>query len=500
MKQLSAFLEKHFKLSENNTDIKTEVIAGLTTFAAIAYILVVNPQVLSEPLFIMGDSAMGAKVFNGVFFATCLISFVGTILYALYAKLPFAQAPGMGLNAFFAFTIVLGMGYTYNQALGVVFISGVLFIILSATGVREAIVNAIPATIKNAITPGIGLFLTLIGLKNASLVIQNQATFVGLIDFSRWGETFAKETISVGGAEYLAADYRLMIGSAIVALVGLVVIAALTARKVKGAMIIGILVGTVVGIPFGLTHFGGFSLDMGQQFADFMEVSFFKIDFVGLFTHGGNPVESTFTIIMLVLAFALVNMFDTIGTLLGTAKQANMLASDGTMPRMKQAMLSDAIASAGGALIGTSTATTVVESSAGISVGGRTGLTSVVTAGMFLVAIVLAPFITIIPSAATAPALIFLGVLMMGAVKDVDFGDMTEALPAFCTMVFMPFTYSIANGIAAGLITYILVKILSGRHQFLKPADGSERRREINIITVVLAFLFVIRFAFMVNG
>lgn len=484
----ASFFERQFKLAENNTDVRTEVLAGITTFAAMAYILVVNPQVLSDPFFIMGDEAYGTQIMNGVFFATCIISFIGTLLMGLYAKVPFAQAPGMGLNAFFAYTIVLGMGYTYNQALAVVCISGLLFILISAIGLREAIVKAIPETIKCAIAPGVGLFLTIVGLKNANLVIGNSATFVGLIDFSQWGNTFSQDIITVGSIDYDPLVYRTMIASAIVALIGLVIIAVLSAKKIKGAIIIGIAVGTVIGIPFGLTKFGGFSLNIAQQFSDFVEVSLFKVDFAGLFQHGSSTAEAVFNVIMLVLAFALVNLFDTLGTLLGTARQANMLDENGEMPRMKQALLSDAIASAAGAFVGTSTATTFVESNAGIAEGGRTGLTSCVTALLFLAAIVLAPIVTIIPSAATAPALIYVGVLMLSAIKHVDFDDMTNAVPAFCTIVFMPFTYSIANGIAAGLITFVLIKLIAGKF------------KEINPIIVVLALLFVIRFAFMVNG
>lgn len=482
----SSFFERHFKLSENNTNVKTEILAGVTTFAAMAYILVVNPQVLSEPMFIMGDEVMGTKIMNGVFFATCLISFIGTMLMALYAKVPFAQAPGMGLNAFFAYTIVLGMGYTYNQALAIVFISGMLFILISAVGLREAIVKAIPETIKCAIAPGVGLFLTIVGLKNSSLVVGNSATFVSLIDFSQWGNSFKMDEIVAGGITYNAADYRMMIASAIVTLIGLIIIGVLSAKKIKGAIIIGIGIGTIIGIPFGLTKFSGFTLNIGQQFADFTEVSLFKIDFAGLFNMD-DLAQSIFTVLMLVLAFALVNLFDTLGTLLGTARQANMLDENGEMPRMKQALMSDAIASAAGAFLGTSTATTFVESNAGIAEGGRTGLTSVVTAFLFLAAIILAPIVTIIPSAATAPALIYVGVLMLSAIKHVDFSDMTDAIPAFCTIVFMPFTYSIANGIAAGLISFVLIKLLSGKY------------KEINPILVILSLLFVIRFAFMSN-
>lgn len=480
------FLERFYKLKENNTDIKTEVLAGITTFVAMAYILVVNPGILSDPARIMGDEAMAGQIFNGVFFATCLVSFFGTFLMAVYAKIPFAQAPGMGLNAFFAYTVILALGYTYGEALATVFISGLLFIFITVIGFREAVVRAIPATVKTAITAGIGLFLALVGLKNCSLVIGNGSTFVGLIDFSNWSKTTGE--IVSGGITYDAAVYHSMIASAVVALIGLVVIGALHARKVKGAIIIGIVVATIVGIPFGVTTFHGFSMNIGAQFQDFLDVSLFKMDFAGLFKDAQNVFQAVFTVIMIVISFSLVDMFDTIGTLIGTAKQANMLDKNGDMPRMKQAMMCDAIATTAGACLGSSTATTFVESSAGIAEGGRTGLTSLVTSILFLLSLVIAPFVGIIPAAATAPALIFVGVLMMSCIKEVDFGDMSEGIPAFMTMAFMPFTYSIANGIAAGLITYVLIKLLSGKV------------KEIRIFTVVLCLIFVVRFAFMTTG
>ncbi|WP_101910763.1 NCS2 family permease [Marasmitruncus massiliensis] len=485
----TGFLERFFQLKEYNTDVKTEVLAGFTTFVAMAYIIIVNPQMLADPFYIMGQNDYAAQVANGVFFATCLIAFFGTFLMSVYAKIPFAQAPGMGLNAFFAYTVVLTMGYTYGEALAIVFFSGLLFIFITLIGFREAVVRAIPSCVKTAISAGIGLFLALIGLKNASLVVANGSTFVGLIDFSLWNSKGdAAGMITAGGVQYAADAYHSMIASAIVALIGLVVIGALHARKVKGSIIIGILVATIVGIPFGLTSFHGFSMNIGAQFQDFLDVSLFKMDFPGLFKNSTNIFQMIFTIIMIIVSFSIVDMFDTIGTLLGTAKQAKMLDAKGDMPRMRQAMMSDAIATSVGACLGTSTATTFVESSAGIAEGGRSGLTSLVTSLLFLCSLVIAPFIGIIPSAATAPALIFVGVLMMSSMKELDFSDMSEAIPSFVTVAFMPFTYSIANGIAAGLITYVLIKLLSGK------------TKEIKLFTVVLCLLFALRFAFMVTG
>lgn len=483
------FLENYFHLRENKTDVKTEVIAGITTFVAMAYILIVNPQMLADPYYIMEQPEYAARISNGVFFATCLIAFFGTFLMAVYAKIPFAQAPGMGLNAFFAYTVILTMGYTYGEALAIVFISGLLFIFITFIGFREAVVRAIPPCVKTAISAGIGLFLALVGMKNASLVVANGATFVGMVDFSLWNNPGdAQGMITAGGVQYPADVYHGMIASAIIALIGLVVIGALHARRIKGSIIIGILVATLIGIPMGVTSFSGFSINIGKQFRDFLDVSLFQMDFGGLLKNSTNIFEMIFTIIMIVISFSIVDMFDTIGTLLGTAKQANMLDENGDMPRMRQAMMSDALATTVGACLGTSTATTFVESSAGIAEGGRTGLTSLVTSLLFFCSLIIAPFVTIIPGAATAPALIFVGVLMMSSMKELDFSDMSEAIPSFVTVAFMPFTYSIANGIAAGLITYVLIKLLSGKAKEIKP------------FTVVLCLLFALRFAFMITG
>ena len=472
MKQETGRIDRFFQVSQNHSSVRTEVLAGITTFITIAYILILNPQILADPYVIMGDAAMAGKIANGVFIGTCIGAFIGTILCALYARVPFAQAPGMGLNAFFAYTVVLGMGYTYGQALVVVFISGVFFIVITAIGLREAIIRSIPDAIKTAITPGIGLFITIIGLKNAGIVISNPATLVSLVDFSQW---------KIEGA-----DLALM-SSALVALAGLVIMGMLHARKVKGSILLGIVAATLIGIPLGVTHISNLDMNIGMKFRDFAEVSFMKMDFAGLFS-GANMVETIFTVTMLVISFSLVNMFDSIGTLLGAAKQSGMIDENGEVIRMKQALMSDAISTAAGAMVGTSTVTTVVESSAGIAAGGRTGLTSLVTALMFLGAILFAPIVSIVPAAATAPALIFVGILMLGNIRDVDFSDMSNALPAFCTIVFMPFTYSIANGVAFGLITYCLMKLTTGR------------RQDVKILTLAISVVFVVRYAFMTLG
>ena len=463
--------DRFFGISQSHSSVKTEILAGITTFITIAYILILNPQILSDPYVIMGDPAMAGKIANGVFIGTCIGAFIGTALCALYARVPFAQAPGMGLNAFFAYTVVLGMGYTYGQALVIVFISGIFFIVITAIGLREAIIRSIPDAVKTAITPGIGLFITIIGLKNAGIIISNPATLVSLVDFSKWRS----------GADMV------LINGALVALIGLIIMGILHARRVKGSILLGIVAATLIGIPLGITQLSNLDMNLGVKFRDFAEVSFLKMDFAGLFA-GTNFVETLFTVTMLVISFSLVNMFDSIGTLLGAARQSGMIDKNGEVIRMKQALMSDAVSTLAGAMVGTSTVTTVVESSAGIAEGGRTGLTSLVTAVMFLGAILFAPIVSIVPAAATAPALFFVGILMLGNIRDVDFSDMSNALPAFCTIVFMPFTYSIANGVAFGLITYCLMNIMTGK------------RREVRALTFMISVVFVVRYAFMTLG
>lgn len=446
--------------------MKIEIIAGITTFITIAYVLILNPIVLSDPYTITGQLDIAERIKNGTFIGTCLGGFIGTILVSLYAKLPLAQATGMGLNAFFAYTVCLGMGYSYWQALVIVFISGLLFIFITVVGLREAIIRSIPKNIIAAMTPGIGLFITIIGLKNSGLVVKNDATLVQFVDFSKWGDPKTD---------------HLKLAGALVAFIGLIIIAVLYAKKVKGAIILGIICATVIGIPFGVTQIHGFDLNLGNKFKDFFEISFMKMDFVGMIKDG-NVWSSIFMIFMLVLSFSLVNMFDSIATLFGAAKQSGLLTPDGEIKNMKQALMADAISTAAGAMLGTSTVTTVAESSAGIAAGGKTGMTSFVTAILLLVSIIFAPIVNIIPTVAIAPALVFVGILMLGNIKDVNFTDMTEALPAFCAMVFMPFTYSIANGVGIGLIAYSLIKIATGKFREVKP------------LTLIISIIFIIRY------
>lgn len=469
-------LERFFKIKESGSTVRTEIVAGLTTFLTMAYILAVNPGMLSN-----GNQ----QIFNGVFIATCISAFVGTILMALLARIPFAQASGMGLNAFFAFTVMptmatLGGENTtvieqYQMALAIVLMSGLLFILITVIGLREAIVKAIPKNIKIAISGGIGLFLAYLGLQNAHIIVPSESTQVTLVNFAG----LADGTVPVGGG----LSPRQMALGAIIAIVGVVLIAALNKLRIKGAILIGIAACTVLCyIPGSVSDLSAFDMpNIGTQFSDFFHVSFFRFDFVTLF--GGKDVfASIITALVLMISFSMVDMFDTIGTLLGTAKKANLLDEDGNMPSMKKALLCDAIATTAGACLGTSTVTTYVESSAGIGEGGRTGLTSLTTAVLFLLALVLGPFVGLIPGVATAPALIYVGALMVTGIKDIDFSDITETVPAFLTILMMPLAYSISNGIAFGIISYCLIKLISGRV------------KETNVITWIIAALFAISF------
>ena len=467
-------MQRFFQLRENGTDVKTEIIAGITTFLAMAYIIAVNPSTITEAMKVINDIGAGdydiGFYYNVIFNATCIAAAIGTLIMALYAKIPFAQAPGMGLNAFFAFTVMLGMGLTFRQGLAAVFISGVLFIIITIIGLREMIVKAIPSSLRHSITAGIGLFIALIGLRNGGLII-NSVTGNSLISF--------------GGAESFAT-----ISPAILTLIGLVITIVLIVMKVKGAFLIGIVTSTLIGIPLKVTNLS--NLSSAKWYPDFGYMSQYgeKIfpDFSGLFNYAGAGTESIIKIIfgvfMIIIAFCLVDMFDTIGTLIGTGARTGMLDKEGNLPRMKQALTADAVATVAGSLLGTSTVTTYIESGTGISEGGKTGLTSIVTAILFLLALFTAPFVQIVPSSATAPALIIVGVMMMGAVKQINFEDMEEAIPAFFTIVFMPFTYSIATGIAAGFIFYPIVKISKGKF------------KEVHPLIIFFAALFIFRFAF----
>lgn len=425
-------MESFFRLKENNTDVKTEVLAGITTFMTMAYILMVNPDILS-------GAGMDA---GGVFTATAISAVIGTLIMALYANYPFALAPGMGLNAFFTFGVVQGMGHSWQFALTAVFIEGIIFIVLSFFGAREAIFNAIPKNLKNAVSVGIGLFIAFIGLANAGIV-------------------------EAGGAILTLGNLKSP--EAILALIGLVITGILLAKNVKGALLFGILITTFIGIPMGVTPkpSGIVSLPPSMK-----KVAFQFVGWDEIFSRD---------MLFVMFTFLFVDVFDTVGTLVGVSSKANMLDEEGKLPRVKQALTADAIGTVAGACFGTSTVTTYVESASGVAEGGRTGLTALSTACMFALSLFFAPIFTIVPSAATAPALIIVGLFMMSSVKKIDFDDFTEAIPAFLTIIMMPFAYSIAEGIAFGMVSYVVLKLLTGKHKDISP------------IMYVLAALFIWR-------
>ena len=411
-------LEKMFKFKENNTNVKTEVIAGLTTFMTMAYILAVNPNLLS---------AAGMDP-TAVLIATCLASFIGTLAMALMANYPFALAPGMGLNAYFAFTVCGNMGYDWRVALMAVFIEGIIFIVLSLTNVREAIFNAIPATLKKGVSAGIGLFIAFIGLQGAHIVVDNSSTLLSYVKFT---ENWHTEGIC-----------------ALLALIGLLLTIILYVKNVKGSILIGILATWILGMICQAT--GIYQIDAEAGFYS-LYPTFAMTDFTKIGETFGQCFKADFTgvgivnFIVVLLSFLFVDMFDTIGTLIGVSDKAGMLDKEGKLPRVKNALLADAIATSAGAVLGTSTTTTFVESSAGVGAGARTGFASVVTGFMFLIAILFAPIFTAIPGFATAPALIFVGFLMVSAIVKIDFNDVTEAAPAYLCLIAMPLMYSIAD-------------------------------------------------------
>ncbi|QNO15244.1 NCS2 family permease [Alkalicella caledoniensis] len=410
-------MEKFFKIKERGSNTSTEILAGITTFMTMAYILFVNPDMLSTT----------GMPFNSLVTATALAAALSTILMGLFTNYPFALASGMGLNAFFAFTIA--PQYGWEVALGAVFISGIVFLILAFGGIIEKIDEAVPKSLKAAVSVGIGLFIALIGFKNAGIIIPYEATLVSLGDL-----TYAPTTLAI---------------------IGLFLTAALISFRIKGGLLIGIVATTIIGIPMGVTNFENIN-----SFKDFfamptLEGIAFKLDIRGAFSLG----------FMTIFSLVFIDLFDTMGTLLGTGARAGYLDDKGRLPKVKNAMLVDAVGTMFGAMVGTSTVTTYVESTAGVAQGGRTGLASVVTGSLFAVALFLAPLIGIVPSAATAPALIIVGVLMMGAIKEIDFEDFTNAFPAFMTIVFMPFTFSIADGISAGFLAYPIVKVAAGKHK-----------------------------------
>ncbi|WP_125152416.1 NCS2 family permease [Clostridium rectalis] len=458
-----SFLESFFKLNENQTCVKTEVLAGFTTFITMAYALLVIPNILKfsgmNSLGIRGDEAASLSALNdhvvaSVFAGMCLTSAIGTIIMGIYANLPFAVAPGIGLTAFFTYSVCLTLGYSWQQALAAVFISGILFIIITITSIREKIVEALPQNLKVAITGGIGLFIALIGLKSGSIIVPNPSTLIGFGSFTN--------------------------SNAALTLIGLVIMIVLMAKKIKGAMLISIILTTLIGIPMGITNISGIKL---FSIPSNISPTFFAFDFKGLLSHNGTGIVGALTsVFMVVLTFSLVDLFDTIGTLVGTAQKANMIQSDGKIKNMKKALLADAIATTISSLFGTTTTATYIESTAGIAEGGRTGLSVVVVGSLFALSLFLGDLVGIVPAEATAPALVIIGSLMMGSIKNIDFDDFSESVPAFFTIAIMPFSYSIANGIAAGIIFYPIIKIATGKYKMVHP------------IIYILAILFILRF------
>lgn len=451
--------ERVFKLRENHTNAKTEIMAGITTFMTMAYILAVNPSVLSA-------TGMDA---NAILIATSLSAFIGTALMALLANYPFALAPGMGLNAYFAYTVVLKMGYTWQMALMAVFAEGIIFIILSLTNIREALFNAIPTTLKSAVSVGIGLFIAFVGLQNAKLIVNSDSTLLTYQSFK--GETF--HSVGVG---------------AILALIGVLVIAIMLVKQVKGAILYGIMITWILGILCELC--GIYIPDAEAGMYSVIPTSFVSFDFSALGQTFGQVFKVDFSGLNLLdffavmFAFLFVDLFDTLGTLIGVASKADMLDENGRLPRIKGALLADAVATSVGALLGTSTTTTYVESASGVTEGGRTGLTAMTTGVLFLLAVIFSPLFLTIPSFATAPALIIVGFYMLGAVAKIDFNDPADAIPAFLTIIAMPLAYSISEGIAIGVISWTLLNLITGK----------AGEKKISPLMYVLTVLFILKY------
>ena len=429
--------KKFFDFDPAKNSFKTEIAAGITTFLTMAYILAVNPSIFSN----LADLGMNTQA---VFTATTLAAIVGTLIMSIYAKKPFGLAPGMGLNAFFVFTVCLTMGYPWQMALTAVFIEGIIFILLTVTKVRAWIVDAIPASLKRAIGAGIGLFIAFIGLKNAGIIVDNPATLVSLGKVTE--------------------------GSALLGLIGIIITSVLVVKKVPGNLLIGILITAIIGIPMGITHFDGV-VDTPPSIAPI----FCQFDFSQLFS---------LDMLVIVLTFLFIDMFDTMGTLVGVCTKAGMMRPDGKIPGLNKAFMADAVATVAGACFGTSTTTTYVESAAGVAQGGRTGLTSFVTAICFVIALFFAPLFLGIPAAATSPVLVIVGLYMLTPIKDIELDDYSESIPAFITIIMMPLAYSISDGILCGMIGYVAINALCG--QFKK----------LNVTMWILAVLFVLKYIY----
>ena len=471
-------LEKIFKLKENNTTAKTEIIAGLTTFMTMAYIIALNPNLLTG----FGKDTM-PELWNGVFLATCIASAIGTIVMAFLANKPFAMAPGMGLNSFFAVVVtnivdLTGMTYvaSFQSALCIVLIEGIVFLVLSVLNIREKIVDAIPLGVRLGIAPAIGLMLLNIGVgSNAGIYSENGGPFYAMRDF------FGALTPSLAKTN-MGSGYSAMVLSVVTMFVGLFAIVVLAQRGVKGAVLLGMLISSIIywageAIFLGTNPFASLATaSFVPAFGDMASTTLFKFDFRGFAEIGW------FTAITLIITFCIIDMFDTIGTLVGTASRAGMLDKNGKMPNMKQALLSDAVGTVAGSLTGTSTVTTFVESASGVEAGGRTGLTALTTGIMFLACIFIAPIAGIIPAAATSSALIYVGVLMVAGLKNVDFDDICQSLPVALMMIAMPISGSIGHAIGLGLITYTVIKVFTGK------------AKDVSVLTYVLSLIFLLKF------
>ncbi len=452
--------EKIFKLKEHNTNVKTEIMAGITTFMTMAYILAINPRILA-------DAGMDP---TAVLLATCIASFIGTSCMAFMSNLPFALSAGMGLNAFFAYTVVQAYGYPWQVALFAVFIEGIIFIIMSLTKIREAIFNVIPISLKTAVSVGIGLYIAFIGLQNSGLVIDSSSTLVTIINF--------KENFNTAGI------------CAILALVGIIITAILYIKNIKGSILIGIIITWVLGMICQLVGIYVPDVQNGfvSLFPTFELTDFSKLgETVGQCFNINMSSVGIFNFIVIIFAFLFVDLFDTIGTLIGVSTKAGMLDKDGKLPKIKQALLADSIATTAGAMLGTSTTTTFVESSAGVAAGGKTGLTAFTTAILFLVSIFLAPIFIAIPSFATAPALVIVGFLMFSSITDIKLSkeNYTTAIPAYICILSMPLFYSIAEGISFGVISYVLINLICGK------------RKEIKPLMYILSILFILKYIFL---
>lgn len=456
-------LEKFFKLKENNTTIKTEMLAGITTFMTMAYILAVNPDLLSV-------SGMDKQA---VLLATAISAAIGTFIMAFLANYPFALAPGMGLNAYFSYSVCIGMGVDWRVALFAVFIEGLIFVVLSVTNIREAIFNAIPLTLKHAVSAGIGLFIAFIGFQNAKLVVNDDST---LLTYQRFTENF--RSVGIG---------------AILTLLGVIITGILLVKKVKGGILIGILATWILGIIAELTNIYIPNAEVGMY--SVIPSSIISFDFSSLGKTFGQVFLLDFAeitnnilgFVTVIFAFLFVDVFDTLGTLIGVSSKANMLDKDGKLPRIKGALMADSLATCAGAVLGTSTTTTFVESASGVTEGGRTGLTALTTGFLFLISVIFAPLFLAIPSFATAPALIIVGFYMIGSVANINFEDMSEGIPAFLTIAAMPFAYSISEGIAIGVISYTLINLVTGQ----------AKKKKISVLMYVLSVLFICKYIFL---